>query len=595
MPMEYFKVTSSSPSLIQIEITDWDEFKQSYDGDLTLGSYLKIKDENGIEALAIIQSYKIKDIVEPNFDPEAAPRSPLFVLDTQPVGFLKDGMFHRGLQALAIPPTVVEIADTETLKKIYESVPLHKRFDFAKLADYKDNVNVYVDGDKFFSKHIAVVGSTGSGKSCTVARILQEGIQPSDEQKKRGVLNNTHIFIFDLHGEYDAAFPAEHYHVNKLDVDALNLPYWLMNSEELQEFFIDTEANDHNQRNIFKEAVLSNKQKYNPNTLFTYDTPVKFDIQEVITYIKNRNMEKAENGEVTWTVEGSTDKRNIRENKNDLFAGNVTFVGKVSDTLNGRFINFVSRLENKITDKRLAFLLGDKVKEMPLENILRQFIGYTNDDYGKQNANITIIDLSGIPFEVLSIVVSLISRLIFDFCYHFKKIKKTNSIYNEIPFLVVLEEAHNYVPSSGEARYGSVKKSIERIAKEGRKYGLSLMVVSQRPSEISETIFSQCNNFVVMRLTNPNDQNYVKKLLPDSISTVTENLPLLERREAVLIGDSIIMPSIVEIKDVAYPPNSHDIAFHSEWKKDWFDATISEIVKRMVDGKTVVAPPHAST
>jgi len=116
------------------------------------------------------------------------------------------------------------------------------------------------------------------------------------------------------------------------------------------------------------------------------------------------------------------------------------------------------------------------------------------------------------------------------------------------------------------------------------------MVVSQRPSEISETIFSQCNNFVVMRLTNPNDQNYVKKLLPDSISTLTENLPLLERREAVLIGDSIIMPSIVEIKDVAFPPNSHDIAFHSEWKKDWFDATINEIVKRMVDGKTVAHP-----
>lgn len=592
MPMEYFKVTSSSPSLIQIEITDWDAFKQSYEGDLTLGSYLKIRDENGIEAIAIIQSYKIKDIVEAVFDSEATPHSPTFVLDTQPVGFLKDGKFHRGLQALAIPPTEVEIADTETLKKIYESVPVHERFDFARLADYKDEVNVYVNGDKFFSKHIAVVGSTGSGKSCTVARILQEGIKPSDEQKGRGALNNTHIFIFDLHGEYDAAFPDDQFHVNKLDVDALNLPYWLMNSEELQEFFIDTEANDHNQRNIFKEAVLANKQKYNPDTLFTYDTPIKFDIQEVITYIKNRNMEKAENGEVTWTIEGNADKRNIRENKNDLFASNVTFAGKVSDTLNGRFINFVSRLENKIADKRLSFLLGDKIKDMPLESILRQFIGYTNNGAEKQNANVTIIDLSGIPFEVLSIVVSLISRLIFDFCYHFKKIKKTNAFENEIPFLVVLEEAHNYVPSSGEARYSSVKKSIERIAKEGRKYGLSLMVVSQRPSEISETIFSQCNNFVVMRLTNPSDQNYVKKLLPDSISTLTENLPLLERREAVLIGDAIIMPSIVEIKDVAFPPNSHDIAFHSEWKKDWFDATINEIVKRMVDGKTV-APPQA--
>jgi hypothetical protein len=192
--------------------------------------------------------------------------------------------------------------------------------------------------------------------------------------------------------------------------------------------------------------------------------------------------------------------------------------------------------------------------------------------------NITIIDLSGIPFEVLSIVVSLISRLVFDFCFYFKAVKQATE---EAPFLLVLEEAHNYIPQSEGAKYHSVKKSIERIAKEGRKYGLSLMIVSQRPSEISETIFSQCNNFVAMRLTNPSDQQYVKRLVPDSISAITDTLPVLERQEALIIGDSIPIPTIVRIKDLIDKPDSNDIAFRSEWKKDWVQITFDALIKKI--------------
>ncbi len=192
--------------------------------------------------------------------------------------------------------------------------------------------------------------------------------------------------------------------------------------------------------------------------------------------------------------------------------------------------------------------------------------------------NITIIDLSGIPFEVLSIVVSLISRLVFDFCFYYKAVKKEKE---EAPFLLVLEEAHNYIPQSEVAKYNSVKKSIERIAKEGRKYGLSLMIVSQRPSEISETIFSQCNNFIAMRLTNPSDQQYVKRLMPDSVSAITDTLPVLERQEALIIGDSIPIPTIVRIKDLTDRPDSNDIHFRTEWKKDWVAIAFENLIKNM--------------
>jgi DNA helicase HerA-like ATPase len=132
---------------------------------------------------------------------------------------------------------------------------------------------------------------------------------------------------------------------------------------------------------------------------------------------------------------------------------------------------------------------------------MKQFVGYLN------RSNVTIVDLSGIPFEVLSVTVSLIARLIFDFCFHYSKLRHEATLLNDIPVMLVCEEAHNYVPQNDSAEYRSSRKSIERIAKEGRKYGLSLMVVSQRPSEVSETIFAQCNNFIALRLTNSNDQN----------------------------------------------------------------------------------------
>jgi hypothetical protein len=235
------------------------------------------------------------------------------------------------------------------------------------------------------------------------------------------------------------------------------------------------------------------------------------------------------------------------------------------------------RLDARLNDTRLHFLLaprkadGSEYKTADLADVLYQFTGY-----GQQKRNVTIIDLSGIPFEVLSVVVSLITRLIFSFNFFFRKTKVLGG--DDVPFLLVYEEAHNYIPRSEGAKYGSVKKAIERVAKEGRKYGISLMIVSQRPSEISETVFSQCNNFVAMRLTNPSDQQYVKRLLPDAISAITDGLPSLERQEVIVIGDSIAIPSIVKVDDIVDRPDSHDINFHSEWKKDWLDLPVEDIL-----------------
>ena len=180
----------------------------------------------------------------------------------------------------------------------------------------------------------------------------------------------------------------------------------------------------------------------------------------------------------------------------------------------------------------MDFIFGHRSAESTLEDVLKQFTGYESN----RTSNITIIDLSGIPFELLSITISLISRLMFDFCYYERKLSENI----QVPFLMVYEEAHKYAPRNGSARYKAALSSIERIAKEGRKYGISLLISSQRPSEISETIFSQCSNFLAMRLTNPDDQSYVKRLLPDTLGNIIDGIPALEQGEAILIGDSVM-------------------------------------------------------
>jgi len=454
-------------------------------------------------------------------------------------------------------------------------------------------IEVKIDGDKFFGKHVAIVGSTGSGKSCTVARIIQNAVGINDAKNLNiGERKNSHILIFDIHSEYKSAFTLDEeqeFTLNNLSVDKLKLPYWLMNSQELESLFIESnENNSHNQISMFKQAVILNKEKHNPSVNeITYDTPVYFSIKEVFNYIENMNREvigKLAGENCPKLLNGTL----INDRKEHYFDTLLEFVPQSTAAATkasngpfcGEFNRFTSRFETTISDKRLKFILdphkedGSIYSTHDFEEIMQQFLGYLN------RSNITIVDLSGIPFEVLSITVSLVSRLVFDFCFYYSKMQHDDDLLNDIPVMIVCEEAHNYIPRTGGAEYNSSKKSIERIAKEGRKYGLSLMVVSQRPAEVSETIFAQCNNFVSLRLTNSNDQNFIKNLLPDSTKNITQILPSLSSGECIVVGDSIIMPTIIKLDKPNPEPKSQSVKFFNEWQKPWKEISFVEILRR---------------
>ena len=543
------QVIAVFPDKVRVVVDDLEDFKIAEES-LKVGSYIKIADNENAVLIAIIENFQIAVNAAGKRD---------HIIEAFPLGILRDGKFERGGDSLAIPPKEVQPATIADIKKIYDdSVPEAERFRFATLASNK-NVPVPVNGNKFFNKHIAVVGSTGSGKSHTLATIIQKAVAAKDGDFS---LNNSHVIVFDIHSEYKSAFPS----ANHIDISNLVLPYWMLNSEELEEFFLDTEANDHNQRNIFKEAVIKDRRaKFTGSDAekqkIHLDTPVLFDIKEVLAYAVAKNEEMVDTGEVYAA-------------SNKEKAGQPKYT---QGSLYGKLTNFVNRLENKVNDSRLSFFLGEKSKSTTFEKTLQILLGYPSPD----KSNVTVIDLSGVPFEVLSITVSLISRLVFEHGYIYKRLRCASNpgekINNDVPILLVYEEAHKYVPNSDLSKYRSSKVSIERIAKEGRKYGVTLLLASQRPSEISETIFSQCSNFIAMRLTNPADQGYVKKLLPDSLGSLIDKMTSFKQGEALLVGESIILPSIVQIDPCADAPSSNDIPYWQLWKQEWKDMDFAAI------------------
>ena len=573
---------SSSPNSIIVEIEKLYIF-ESHKSHLQIGKYLKIANGNHDFVICVINNIKVLkyDVV-----------SDIKInIECQPIGHLDEERFQRGGHNIPVPTEPVYLLEDGELDKIF-STKGDYNFPLGTLSQ-NESIEVNINGDNFFSKHVAIVGSTGSGKSCTVAKILQSAVGIENEINLHvSKQKNSHVIIFDIHAEYASAFTlseTQNFLLNKLSIDNLVLPYWLMNAEELESLFIESnESNSHNQVSIFKQAVILNKEKYNIELKdITYDTPVYFSIKEVYNYIENMNREvisKLSGENYPKLLDGT-----LVHNRSEVYFEEIReFIPQSSakdakannGPFYGEFNRFVSRLETKLSDKRLRFLLDSKKEDGTVynsedfEGIMKQFLGYINKE------NISIVDLSGIPFEVISITVSLISRLVFDFCFHYSKFQHDKNLLNDIPVMIVCEEAHNYIPRSDLAEYKSSKKSLERIAKEGRKYGLSLMVVSQRPSEVSETIFAQCNNFIALRLTNNRDQSYIKSLLPDSTATIGEILPNLVPGECIVVGDSIIMPSIVKVEKPNPEPKSQSIRFHKEWKADWKDVEFKDIIQR---------------
>lgn len=429
--------------------------------------------------------------------------------------------------------------------------------------------SAYIDGDKLFQRHAALLGSTGSGKSFTVASILEQTAQ----------LPHANVVVLDLHGEYSSMKFASHYRIAGIaDIKAkkdgaIFLPFWLLTYDEMQSVFVDRSGdNAPNQALALMDSVVEMKCAAitalgKPALLdgLTVDTPVPYKLNDLVQSLNDKNEELVDTGEVYQTGDRK---------------GQPKF-GK--GPLNGKLSRFLIRLKTKMNDRRYAFMYQAPTEYETYEalhDLAKKLLGTGNVKDGV-NPGIKIIDFSEVPSDILPVVVGLVGRLIYQIQFWSSPGVDGDSRH---PIVIVCDEAHLYLPS-GAASTGPLEKraleNYERIAKEGRKYGVSLMVVSQRPSDVSTTILSQCSNIISLRLANKTDQAVVKQLLPESLEGLMELLPTLDVGEAVVVGDATLLPTRIKMSKPKHEPRSATIPFWTRWATPKAEVDLVAAVENM--------------
>jgi len=423
-----------------------------------------------------------------------------------------------------------------------------------------EEADALIDGNRFFQRHAVVVGSTGSGKSWTVARILEQV----------SGLPNANALLFDIHGEYApligdgishlrVAGPGDLDGVCTLNDGVIFLPYWLLTYEEMLAMLLDrSDQNAPNQAMIFNREVLDAKRAYleaaGKDTImanFTIDSPVPYALGDVVDKLQALDIEM---------VAGA------KSEKQGPFHGKLT--------------RFVQRLQSKIGDRRLGFLFSagdDAMRYEWLEELATVLLGSTTV---RKKGGVKIIDFSEVPSDILPLIIGLVARIVFS-------VQQWTEKEQRHPIALLCDEAHLYIPERHETGVLEAGlRSFERIAKEGRKYGVGLTVISQRPAEVNRTVLSQCNNFVAMRLTNAEDQAVIRRLLPDTLGGFTDLLPILDIGEALVVGDAAMLPSRIRIDEPKNRPSSATVAFWDRWASEAVENGIPAAVEALRKQRT---------
>lgn len=532
------------------------------------------------------------DVVTVDVEPER-------FLTVQLVGTIYNGRFIPGINRFPTLGDDVWVATREDFELIFGSFDQLlagtrevRSFRLGRFAMNPDQ-EVRILGKPFFSRSVAVLGNSGSGKSCATAKILHEIVQLPEAQ----------VILFDLHGEYAAAFSDDEGqplpNVTVLNENDFVMPYWLLRYDELENIFVDRTNVSliSGQIGFLKEALRRLKGEtaaaLGIEKEFTIDTPIYFDLERLLNYARNMNEARFILGTDRYAL-ASLAERNLSlaeqeklllERRCEFKQGNPE--GEIPHPLYfGKLTPLINAIETRLADRRYDFLLrpfeqarrsscaGEFLScegsaadhSRVLAGLLRFLCGRT-----QPRRNLTIVDLSGLPAEIIDTTVAVISRLVFDFNFW-------TPVDQRQPVLLVFEEAHNYIPQkSGTATFA--RQVVEKIAKEGRKYGVSAMVVSQRPSELSETVLSQCANLIVMRITNPDDQRYVCKIASETFAEMLRELPMLRPGEAFVIGDAVLMPMRTVIDRPPREPRSADMDFFACWLQRPPDAAIPEILE----------------
>jgi hypothetical protein len=493
-----------------------------------VGSYMLVKQA----------SSEILTIVDKMWETGAAHNLQRLVTLT-PVGEIQPHGFERGITHFPTTGAELHLVSAWALEKIF-SEHSAAEYKVGKLSA-NHSIDVYIDAANFFGRHVAVLGQTGSGKSWTVTSLIQSALRS---------MPNAHIILMDMHGEYGdkkhastATSPFPRDKVRCLDARELELPYWLLTYAELIEMIVNPD-DEHAALQIafLRTCLVELKTEANAGSHvghISVDSPVYYSLKALIQRFRDAN-----------------------ERTSDF--------GKKKSATHGKFDQFLVRLESLINDVRYAFMFRPRKRTSTetMVELMKDFVGL-----GEPRAAVTVLDLSSVPFDVAPMVTAQIGRLAYEFNFW-------NPRCLEFPLFLVCEEAHEYIPRGDNPRYKEARRSLERISKNGRKYGVGLCIVSQRPHELSETVLAQCGTFICLRISNPDDQDYVRALVPDSARGTFAALTSLGRGEVIIMGDAVPMPVRLQVTRPSPPPNSQDIDYGEQWRAGIEELDVEALVRR---------------
>ena len=476
---------------------------------------------------------------------------------------LGNDKFQKGVGTYPTINDQVHIVTEEDLKFIYGD----KSEGFIEIGKHSssENLPVYVDIHNLVLRHSAILGSTGSGKSNTTANILKSIL--AEYQGSR-------IVLIDIHGEYASAFKntSTVFRINDQS-NPLCIPFWIMTFDELSFFLVGRpEGQEHPADKALREKIIDLKKRSAQklkagkvdSNFITADSPIPFDIKQLwYDFDREINATYQEKSKQTGENECLLEEGDPKSMKPARFQPYTSVNSAPYKSNNQTMYAYVGKIYSRLNDSRYSFMFNppdffDADSENDIDHLFRVWIDH--------KSRFTILDLSGIPFELIDISVGLISRLIYDsmFWGRFEKYTGRNR-----PTLLAYEEAHSYLPKTERSShiYGYARKAVEKIFKEGRKFGVGAMVITQRPSEISTTILAQVGTFIALRLTNSGDKGTVQSSAPNNMNSLIELLPSLRVGEAIVVGEAINIPSRVRIELVEPRPSSNDPDLVNSWSQ----------------------------
>ena len=463
------------------------------------------------------------EVADPGLEPTAQDFKTAEIEFAGEIGSGASDPFKRGISGFPALDVPVLLATPSDLQQVYARPDAPTAA--IGLLHQNPEVPAYILADELFGKHFSIVGTTGSGKSCLVATLLSAIIDHSP---------NAHLILLDLHSEYAAAFGGRAAVLSP--GHGLYFPYWLFNFEELTEIILGADSHP-DQVKILGEAVLAAKKLYFAKTGLerrgTVDTPAPYRMADVLRFI-------------------------------DAAMGSLDRPESVA-----AYHAVTSRITALQNDARYAFVFNTRMTlRDELCDILAQL--FRIPVAGKP---ITILDLAGIPSEVVNVIVSVLCRLAFDF-----------ALWSEtpIPITIVCEEAHRYAPRDQSLGFEAAKRALFRIAKEGRKYAVSLCVVSQRPSDLAPGLLSECNTLFALRMTGQEDQDIVRSAVPESCYGLLNFLPALGNGEAIAVGEGVSVPMRISLSVLPAErrPRSATASFTEAWTSEVDGGRVEKTVER---------------